>query len=115
MKVSKSQFRKIIKEEKRSLIKEDHIAEEASLMVDLDSIATSIEDIAAEVYGLSGPGTVSGVAGDDLAQALEMQVERLTAFYDQMVAHFESMDPENQLIRPSPSGVRGDIMTREDR
>ena len=45
---------------------------------------------------MSGPGTVSGDAGDEIAQDLEMQVERLTALHRGMQAHFESMDSENQ-------------------
>ena len=64
---------------------------------------------------MSGPGTVSGEAGDELAQDLEMQVERLTDLHRSMVKYFESMDPENQSDRPGPSGARGDIFTREDR
>ena len=98
MKITKRQLRRIIKEERTSLLKEDRIAKEAGLMADLDSIATEIEVIASEVYGMSGPGTVSGDAGDGLAQQLEGQVERLTTLYDLMVTHFESMDPENQTV-----------------
>jgi hypothetical protein len=65
-------------------------------MADLDSIATAIEEIAAGMYGLQDPGEPGLAVGDEMAGDLEMQVERLTAFYDQMVSHFESMDPENQ-------------------
>jgi hypothetical protein len=117
MKITKRQLRRIIKEEKRKLLEApgDRINVEAGLMADLNDIAAAIEEIAGGMYGMSGPGTVSGDAGDEMAGDLELQVERLNDFYNQMVSHFESMDPENQPERPSPSGVRGDIMTREDR
>jgi len=104
MKITKRQLRRIIKEEKKSLLKEDRIRKEATFLGTLDDIASSIEEIAGGVYGMSGPGTVSGEAGDELAQDLELQVERLTDLYRAMVSHFESMDPENQ---PNPSGPRG--------
>ena len=118
MRVTKRQLRRIIKEEKRKLLREaprDRIKIEAGLMEDLDSIATDIEDIASQMYGMGGPGTVSGDAGDGLAQQLEGQVERLTTFYELMVSHFESMNAEYHSARPGPSGERGDIFTREDR
>ena len=44
---------------------------------------------------MSGPGTVSGDAGDEIAQDLEMQVERLTDLHRAMQAHFESMDMDS--------------------
>jgi len=115
MKITKRQLRRIIKEEKKSLIKEGRINTEAVLLSSLDSIASSIEDITSGMYGLEDPGDPGISSGDDMAQELEMQVERLTSLHAQMVAYFESMDPENQPARPGPSGVRGDIMTREDR
>jgi hypothetical protein len=117
MKITKRQLRRIIREEKANLAEapRDRIKVEAGLMADLDSIATSIEEIAAGMYGLVDPMGEDPGGGDEMAGELEMQVERLTSLHAQMVAHFESMDPENQPDRPGPSGVRGDIMTREDR
>ena len=76
------------------------IKKEATLMADLDRKASAIEEIAAGMYGLVDPGEGSrhesspGTAGDELANDLEMQVERLSTLYDQMTAHFESFDPE---------------------
>ncbi len=55
------------------------------------------------MYGLIDPGDPDVSNGDDMAQELEMQVERLSALYDQMVAHFESMDPE---FDPNAPGMR---------
>ena len=97
MKITKRQLKRIIKEEKARLLSEQsRIAKEARLLSNLDNIATAIEELARGVYGMSGPGTVSGDAGDEIAQDLEMQVERLTDLHRAMQAHFESMDSENQ-------------------
>jgi len=94
MKITKRQLRRIIKEEKSKLHEQSRQAKEATLMTDLDSIASAIEDIASGAYGLEDPADPNMGAGDELAQELEMQVERLSDFYNKMVAHFESMDPE---------------------
>jgi len=93
-KITKSKLRKIIKEEKKVLLKEDRIRKEAVFLGTLDNIASSIEEIAGGMYGMSGPGTVSGEAGDELAQDLEMQVERLTDLYRSLNTHFEQQDDE---------------------
>ena len=94
MKITKRQLRRIIKEEKTKLHEQSRQSKEATLMTDLDSIASAIEDIASGAYGLQDPADPAQGAGDELAQDLEMQVERLSDFYNKMVAHFESMDPE---------------------
>ena len=60
----------------------------AELMAELDDIATAIEEIAAGVYGMSGPGTVSGDAGDEMAQDLELQTQRLTDLHQKMENYF---------------------------
>ena len=114
MKISKRQLKRIIKEERSKLISESRITNEAGMMADLDSIAAEIEGIASEMYGMSGD------AGDGLAQQLEGQVERLNTFYDLMVGHFESMDPESQDTATSQSAVdayssRTDGLPRERR
>ena len=96
MKITKRQLKRIIKEEKARLLSEQsRIAKEARLLSNLDNIATAIEELARGVYGMSGPGTVSGDAGDEIAQDLEMQVERLTDLHRAMQAHFESMDMDS--------------------
>ena len=94
-KMTKDRLRKIIKEEKsRILSEQSQIKKEAYLLGTLDSIASSIEELALGVYGMSGPGTVSGEAGDEIAQDLEMQVERLTDLYRSLTTHFEQQDEE---------------------
>jgi len=85
----------------------DRIKVEAGLMSDLDSIATSIEEIAEGMYGLIDPMGEDPGGGDEMAGELEMQVERLGTLYNQMVAHFESMDPENATSAPPRPGMRG--------
>ena len=86
-KTLKNKLRKIIKEEKVKLVKEDSrdpIVREAHILVELDNIATAIEEIANGLWGQD----------DELAQDLELQVERLSDFYDAAKTHFEQQDDE---------------------
>mgnify|MGYP001208315128 FL=1 len=96
MNIDQKSLKRIIREE-LALYEQSsgsRVAKEAEMMADLDSIASSIEDIASGMYGLQDPGDPGMAAGDEMAQELEMQVERLSDFYNKMVAHFESFDPE---------------------
>lgn len=70
---------------------ESRIKAEATLMSDLDSIASAIEDIAEGMFGLVDPGG-NGDAGDEMAEDLGMQIQRLNDLHAAMVRHFESMD-----------------------
>ena len=110
MKVSKRQLRRIIREEKSRLLSEQPISgaqadqmagaqkaatdvkKQADMMAELDDIAVRIEDVAKEMYGLEAPNAV--VVGDDLARDLEMQIERLNMFHDQMETYFTAITPE---------------------
>ncbi len=86
-KAIKAKIKQIIREEKAKLVREDSrdpIVREAHLLVELDNIATSIEEIANGLWGQD----------DELAQDLELQVERLSDFYDAAKAHFERQDDE---------------------
>ena len=104
MRITKRQLRKIIKEEKSRLLSEQsRISREANLLADLNSIATSIEEIARGMYGLVDPGEPRGNAGDEMASDLEMQIERMNQVYRQLEAHLESMDPE---FDPGAPGMR---------
>jgi hypothetical protein len=103
MKITKRQLRRIIKEEKTKLHEQSRVSSEATLLSDLDSIASSIEDIASGMYGLIDPGDPDISNGDDMAQELEMQIERLNSLHRAMVTHFESMDPE---FNPNAPGMR---------
>ena len=107
MRITKRQLKRIIKEERAKILREaprDRINTEATLLSDLDRIASSIEDIASGMYGLIDPGDPGISSGDDMAQELEMQIERLNTLHRAMITHFESMDPESQ---SSPSGPQG--------
>ena len=104
MKITKNQLRRIIKEEKaRILSEQSREAKEGALLADFNMVVTSIEEIAAGMYGLEDPGDPGGPAGDELASDLEMQVERMNDIYRKLEAHFESMDPE---FDPNAPGMR---------
>ncbi len=105
MNVDQKTLKRIIREELELYEQSSgsRVAKEATLMADLDSIASAIEDIASGMYGLEDPADPNMGAGDELAKDLEMQVERLSDFYNKMVAHFESMDPE---FDPNAPGMR---------
>jgi len=112
MKVSKAHLRRIIREEKSRLLSEQPISgaqadqmataqraasdvkKQADMMAELDDIAVRIEGVAKEMYGMSGPGTVSGDQGDEMARDLEMQIERLNVFYTSMEDYFTAITPE---------------------
>jgi|LWDU01.1.fsa_nt_gi hypothetical protein len=112
MKISKRQLRRIIREEKSRLLSEQPISgaqadqmaaaqkaandvkKQADMMAELDSIASAIEEIAAGMYGMSGPGTVDGAEGDEMAQDLELQTQRLTDFHQTMENYFIAITPE---------------------
>ena len=64
------------------------VRQQADMMADLDSIATAIEEIAAGMYGLEDPAG-GPEAGDDLANDLELQTQRLTDFHRKMEAYFD--------------------------
>ena len=84
---------------------ESRINAEATLMSDLDSIASAIEEIAAGMYGLQDPGDPSVSAGDEMAGDLEMQIQRLNDLHAAMVRHFESMDDAKE-FDPNAPGMR---------
>ena len=104
MKITKRQLRRIIKEERaRILSEQSREAKEGALLADLNMVVTSIEEIAAGMYGLVDPGEPGGAAGDEMASDLEMQVERMNDIYRRIEAHFQSMDAE---FDPNAPGMR---------
>ena len=106
MKVTKKQLKRIIREEKSRLLSEQPISgaqaeqmaaaqkaaqdvkKQAGMMAELDDIAVAIEEVAKGMWGLVDPVGDTPNAGDDMAGDLELQIERLTAFYQQMEAYF---------------------------
>ena len=104
MKITKRQLRRIIKEEKKRILSEQtREAKEGALLADLNMVVTSIEEIAAGMYGLVDPGEPREAAGDDMAADLEMQVERMNDIYRRLEAHLQSMDTE---FDPNAPGMR---------
>ena len=102
MKITKRQLRRIIKEEKtRILSEQSREAKEGALLADLNMVVTSIEEIASGMYGLVDPGG-NGDAGDEMAEDLEMQIERMNDFYRRLEAHLQSMDSE---FNPNAPGM----------
>ena len=76
-----------------ALLKEQStVAQEAELLSDIDRIATSIQEIASGMYGLVDPIGDTPAAGDDMAQDLELQVERLNDFFRRLESYFEMVD-----------------------
>ena len=103
MKITKRQLRRIIKEEKQRILSEQsREAKEGNLLADFNMVVTSIEEIAAGMYGLVDPGEPREAAGDDMANDLELQVERLNDLYRKLESHVESMDPE---FNPNAPGM----------
>ena len=104
MKITKSQLKRIIKEEKQRILSEQsREAKEGALLADFNMVIASIEEIAAGMYGLVNPGEPRESAGDDMAADLEMQVERMNDIYRKLEAHLESMDVE---FNPNAPGMR---------
>ena len=73
MKISKSQLRQIIKEEKVKLLTE---ADEVVLLSALDQAISRVEAVEKEVYGLVDPGEPPGTEpmGDDLGGTLAIAI-----------------------------------------
>ena len=80
-----AEFARLIKEESRE-------SSEGKLQAELSQVIDSIREIAEGMYGLQDPGEPGLQAGDELAGDLELQVERLDAFFDQLEGYFLSMD-----------------------
>ena len=107
MKTTKNQLRRLIREEKSRLLSElSSEAAEGGLLADLSMASGAIGEIAAGMYGLVDPADASIQAGDDMAQDLELQVERLNALFDQLEAYFESRSgPASHVPWPPVSGI----------
>ena len=93
MKITKRQLRRIIKEEKRKILREGRTQEEA--------LAIAIQDYVLALQDQMDWDELEDVLPDVIGQVEDW-------FKNQAIA-------EEEYDRPSPSGVRGDIMTREDR
>ena len=101
MKITKRQLRRIIKEEKAKLLKEIPSShgnpgaagqDEAAFLADFSMTMGAIKEIAAGMYGLIDPADagLSISAGDDMANDLELQVERLNDLYTKFEYHLDN-------------------------
>ena len=85
MKFTKRQLRRIIKEERAKLLNEEsRERKEGRLLADLDSIASSVEELAKGLYGVD----------DDVANDLELQVSRMNKLFEALEDHFVDLELE---------------------
>ena len=105
MKITKRQLKRIIKEEKAKLIKEQtRLSREGELQGELAQIIEAIHEISSGLYGLQDPGDPGVQAGDELGGALDLQVERLQSLFDSLEAYFVTVD---DLAGRNPGGSIG--------
>jgi len=74
------------------IIKEDRVSDEGKLLAELSMASEEILKISEELYGLVDPMGEDPGGGDQWAELLEVQVERLNKLFDSLEAHFESSD-----------------------
>ena len=92
MKITKRQLRRIIKEEKVRLLREQSPeAYEGIILANFASAMDRIETLKDEMYGMVDPDGQS--AGDSLAGQIQMEVENLDNVYRQLKAYFEHGAP----------------------
>ena len=104
MRITKKQLKRIIKEERTKLIKEqsrDRVSVEGKLLGNLMSLTNDLTNIAKELYGLADPDGAD--MGSVYGEELDATIEELHDWREALTAHFESMDPESD---PSITGVR---------
>lgn len=95
MKITKRQLKRIIKEERAKILKEQfqsREAKEGQLLGSLMSMIGDLKVIKKELFGLVDP------AGEDMGsvygEELEATIDELDEWMSQLIEHFESMDPE---------------------
>jgi len=96
MRITKRQLRRIIKEEKSKLLREQSPeAHEGIILANFASAMDRIEALKDEIYGLIDPAEagLSISAGDNLAGQLQMKLEDLGSVYRQLKAYFETGAP----------------------
>jgi len=97
MRITKRQLRRIIKEERTKILKEqsrDRVSIEGRLLGELMAVIGDLATIEKELYGLTDDG------GEDMGsvygEELNATIDELDAWREKLTVHFESMDPENQ-------------------
>ena len=94
MKIDNKSLKRIIREELvlYEQSQQSLVAQEASLLGDLNDILANIEEVANELYGLQDPGDPGIPAGDEMAQAIELQLARANDLYRAFEKYFEDRD-----------------------
>tara|TARA_E500000331_G_scaffold344236_1_gene380231 strand:- start:354 stop:740 length:387 start_codon:yes stop_codon:yes gene_type:complete len=96
MKITKSELRRIIKEERTKIVREYRSREavEGKLIGELAGLLADLQGIKHELPGLVGADGQD--MGSVYGEALEATILEIEDWADKLEAHFESMDP------PSP-------------
>ena len=104
MKITKRQLKRIIKEERTRLLKEQaqsRVSVEGKLIGELAGLLADLQGIKHELFGLVDP------EGEDMGsvygEELEATILEMEDWADKLEAHFESMDPENQSSGRTPT------------
>ena len=111
MKITKRRLRKIIKEERTKLLKEQSRASsEGELIANLAMAIDELGGIHDEMYGLVLPGPQKArrsddpTYGDELARRLQTELDNLNSLADDLNAYFETVD---DLAGRNPGGSIG--------
>ena len=102
MRITKRQLKRIIKEERAKILKEQarsRISVEGQLIGDLAGLLADLQGVKKELYGLTDPDGAD--MGSVYGEELEATILELEEWADQLEAHFESMDPEDQGRTPT--------------
>ena len=100
MKITKRQLKRIIKEERAKLVRENQSREsvEGNLIGELAGLLADLQGIKHELFGLVDPDGQD--MGSVYGEELEATILEIEEWADKLEAHFESMDP------PAPNSGR---------
>jgi len=104
MKITKRQLKRIIKEEKRKL--------QEVYPIGGGETSPQWEAFKDAAYEVAAGFIDAGMEADGIMSAMQDEIEQMI---NEMEATWDDADEAGYDERPQPSGVRGDIMTREDR
>ena len=93
MKITKRQLKRIIKEERAKLVRENQSREsiEGNLIGELAGLLADLQGIKHELFGLVDPDGQD--MGSVYGEELEATILEIEEWADKLEAHFESMDP----------------------
>ena len=109
MRITKGQLKKIIREEKKNVLKEQaDISHQATLLSALDQGISAVESVEKELYGLVDPGlgmhSQGTPLGDELGKQLAAAVLELNQAFEAVESYFNSQD-ESQPTKLPHHGV----------